>query len=149
MALSEQIQSDMTAAMKSKDQLRLSTLRMVKSALQYAKVSKRGELTEEDVLGVLAKEAKQRHESAEEFRKGGRPELAEKEEAELRIIQEYLPQQLDEAELRQLVQQGIDATGATDARELGKVMGWLSPRIKGRADGRLASQLVREALGEQ
>ncbi|MFI5268620.1 MAG: GatB/YqeY domain-containing protein, partial [Chloroflexota bacterium] len=100
MTLSERIQADMTAAMKAKDAPRLSTLRMVRSAMQYAKVEKRAELTDDDVIGVLSKQTKQRRESAEEFRKGGRPELADKEEAEAAIIVEYLPQQMGEAEIR-------------------------------------------------
>ncbi len=146
MSLEQQLQTDMTTAMKAKDDLRLWTLRMVRSALQYAKVNKRADLTDEDVLGVLAKEAKQRRESSEEFRKGGRPELADKEEAELRIITEYLPQQLEEAEIQALVDEAIAATGASDVKAMGKVMGWLSPKVKGRADGRLVSDLVRKAL---
>ena len=147
MTLSERLQTDMTAAMKAKDALRLSTLRMVRSAMQYAKVQKRAELTDDDVLGVLSKEAKQRRESAEEFRKGGRPELADKEEAEAAIIVEYLPQQMSEAEIRALVSEAVAGTGASTAKDMGKVMGWLSPRTKGRADGRQVSEIVREALG--
>lgn len=146
MSLAERIQADLTAAMKAKDELRLSTLRMVRSAMQYAQVEKRAELSDEDVIGVLSRQAKQRRESAEEFRKGGRPELAAKEEAEAVIIAEYLPQQLGEAELRALVAEAIAATGAASAKDLGKVMGWLSPKTKGRADGRQVSDLVRAAL---
>ncbi len=147
MALADRIQADMTAAMKSREELRLSTLRLVRSALQYARVQKRADLTDDDVVSVLSREAKQRRESAEEFRKGGRPELAEREEAEARIIVEYLPQQLTEAEIGELVREALDATGATTAKDMGKVMGWLSPKVKGRADGRLVSEQVRQALG--
>ncbi|HVA25017.1 MAG TPA: GatB/YqeY domain-containing protein [Chloroflexota bacterium] len=147
MTLSERIQTDMTAAMKSKDELRLSTLRLVRSAMQYARVQKRAELTDDDVIGVLSKEAKQRRESAEEFRKAGRPELAAKEEAEAAVVVEYLPEQMSEADIRALVGEAVAATGASTAKEMGKVMGWLSPRTKGRADGRQVSEMVREALG--
>ena len=146
MSLAERIQADMTAAMKAKDESRLATLRLVRSAMQYAKVQKRAELTDDDLIGVLSREAKQRRESAEEFRKGGRPELAAKEESEAAIIVEYLPQQLDEAQIRTLVSEAVAATGAATAKDMGKVMGWLSPRTKGRADGRLVSEVVREAL---
>ena len=146
MSLAERIQADLTAAMKARDELRLSTLRMVRSAMQYAQVEKRAELSDDDVIGVLSRQAKQRRESAEEFRKGGRPELAAKEEAAAAIIAEYLPQQLGEAELRALVSEAIAATGAASAKDLGKVMGWLSPKTKGRADGRQVSDLVRAAL---
>ena len=146
MSLAERIQADLTAAMKAREELRLSTLRMVRSAMQYAQVEKRAELSDDDVLGVLSRQAKQRRESAEEFRKGNRPELAAKEEAEAAIIAEYLPQQLTESELRALVSEAIAATGAASAKDLGKVMGWLSPKTKGRADGRQLSNLVRAAL---
>ena len=147
MTLSERLRTDMTAAMKARDELRLSTLRLVRSAMQYAKVQKRAELTDEDVIGVLSKEAKQRRESAEEFRKGGRPELADKEAAEAEILVEYLPRQMSEAEIRSLVGEAVTATGASTAKDMGKVMGWLSPKTKGRADGRQVSEIVREALG--
>lgn len=147
MSLAERIQVDLTAAMKTRDELRLSTLRMMRSAMQYARVEKRAELSDDDVVGVLSKQLKQRRESAGEFRNGGRPELAAKEEAEAAIIVEYLPQQFTEAELRDLVAQALAATGATAARDMGKVMGWLSPKTKGRADGRQLSELVRASLG--
>jgi len=110
-------------------------------------VQKRAELTDDDVIGVLSKEAKQRRESAEEFRKGGRPELADKEAAEAAILAEYLPRQMSEAEIRSLVGEAVTATGASTAKDMGKVMGWLSPKTKGRADGRQVSEIVREALG--
>ena len=147
MSLAERIQVDLTAAMKTRDELRLSTLRMMRSAMQYARVEKRAELSDDDVVGVLSKQLKQRRESAGEFRNGGRPELAAKEEAEAAIIVEYLPQQFTEPELRDLVAQALAATGATTARDMGKVMGWLSPKTKGRADGRQLSELVRASLG--
>jgi uncharacterized protein YqeY len=146
MALADTIQSDLTAAMKAKDELRLATLRLVRSAMQYARVQKRAELTDDDVLEVLAKQAKQRRESAEEFRKGGRAELADREEAEAAVIAEYLPQQLGEDDLRALVAEALSATGASNPRDMGKVMGWLTPKTKGRADGRHLSELVRQAL---
>jgi uncharacterized protein len=147
MSLADRIQADLTAAMKARDEMRLATLRLVRSAMQYAQVEKRAELTDDDVIGVLSKQAKQRRESAEEFRKGGRPELAAKEEAEAAIIVEYLPQQMSEAEIRSLVADAIAATGASLPKDMGKVMGWLSPRTKGRAEGRQVSEIVREALG--
>jgi len=147
MTLSDRIGTDLTGAMKARDELRLSTLRLVRSAMQYARVQKRAELTDEDVLEVLTKQAKQRRESAEEFRKGGRPELAAKEEAEAAIIVEYLPQQMEDAEIRVLVAEAVAATGASTPKDMGKVMGWLSPKTKGRADGRQVSEIVRAALG--
>ena len=95
---------------------------------------------------MLTREVKTRRESVEAFRKGGREDLAAKEEAEIAILADYLPQALTEDELRALVDQGVAETGATSARDLGKVMGWLSPRIRGRADGKVASGLVAQAL---
>ena len=147
MSLEQQLQADMTGAMRARDELRLSTLRMARSALQYARVNKRAELNDDDVLAVLNREAKQRRESAYEFRKGGRPDLAEKEEAELAIIVEYLPTQLEEHEIAELVESAVAESGASSPRELGKVMALLSPKVKGRADGRLVSDLVRRRLG--
>ena len=147
MTLTERIQADLTAAMKARDETRLATLRLVRSAMQYARVQKRADLTDDDVIGVLSREAKQRRESAVEFRKGNRPELAAREEAEAEIIVEYLPQQLSEAEIRALVGEALADTGASTLKDMGKVMGWLSTRTKGRADGRQVSDFVREALG--
>ncbi len=98
------------------------------------------------MLGVIVREVKTRRESVDAFRKGGREDLASKEEAEIAILQDYLPQALTEDELKALVEEGIAATGAASARDLGKVMGWLSPRIRGRADGKLTSGLVARAL---
>ena len=145
--LADRLQADMTAAMKARDALRVSTLRMVRSAMQYAKVDKGQELTDDDVIGVLTRQVKQRRESAEEFRKGNRPELADKEEAEAAIIIEYLPAQLGEDELVQLVGQAVTQTGASSPRDIGKVMGWLQPHVRGKADGRHVSDLVRARLG--
>ena len=146
MNLRERLQADTTAAMRSGDVLRRDTLRMVQNAIYNLEKSKRTTLSEDEVLGVVVREVKTRRESVEAFRKGGREDLAAKEEAEIAILQDYLPQALTEDELRALVEQGIGATGASSARDLGKVMGWLSPKIKGRADGKVAAGLVAQAL---
>ena len=98
------------------------------------------------ILGVLAREVKTRRESVDAFRKGGREDLAGKEEAEIAILQEYLPQALSEEEIRSLVDEAITSTGATSARDMGKVMGWLAPRTRGRADGKHVSELVAQGL---
>jgi uncharacterized protein len=108
--------------------------------------AKRLTLSEDAVLGVLTREVKTRRESVEAFRAGGREDLASKEEAEIAILQDYLPQPLTEDELRTLVDEGVAATGASNARDLGKVMGWLSARTRGRADGKVLSGLVAQAL---
>jgi uncharacterized protein len=145
-SLRDRIQTDITAAMRSGDALRRDVLRMAQNTIYNLEKSKRVALSEDEVLGVVAREVKTRRESVEAFRAGGREDLATKEEAEIAILQQYLPQPLSEDELRALVDEGITATGATNARDLGKVMGWLSPRIRGRADGKIASGLVAQAL---
>lgn len=146
MTLRERLHDDTTAAMRSGDALRRDTLRMVQNAIYNIEKSKKVTLSEDEILGVVTRETKTRRESVEAFRKGGREDLAAKEEAEIAILADYLPTALTEDELRALVDQGVAETGAASARDLGKVMGWLSPRIRGRADGKLASGLVAAAL---
>ncbi len=146
MTLRERLRDDTTAAMRSREALRLDVLRLVNNAIYNVEKAKRITLSEDDILGVVSREVKTRRESIEAFRKGGREDLASKEEAEIAILAEYLPQALTEDELRALVDEAVAATGATSARDLGKVMGWLSPRTRGRADGKVASGLVAQAL---
>ena len=149
MTLRERLHDDTTAAMRSGDTLRRDVLRMAQSAVYNVEKAKRTTLSEDEVLAVISREVKTRRESVEAFRNGGREDLAAKEEAEIAILQAYLPQQLSEDELRALVDEAVVATGATSARDLGKVMGWLSPRIRGRADGKVASGLVAQALARE
>ena len=149
MSLRERIQSDLTAAMRSGDSLRRDVLRMAESALYNAEKAKRQPLSEDEVQAVVAREVKTRRESVEAFRKGGREELATKEEAEIAILQGYLPQQLGDDELQRLVDEAIEATGAASPRDMGKVMGRLAPATRGRADGRRVSELVAAALARQ
>ncbi len=146
MTLRERLRDDTTAAMRSGDVLRRDVLRMVQSAIYNVEKSKRIILSEDDITGVITREVKTRRESIEAFRKGGREDLASKEEAEIAVLADYLPQALTDDELRALVDEAVAATGATSARDLGKVMGWLSPRTRGRADGKVASGLVAQAL---
>jgi uncharacterized protein YqeY len=144
--LRERIQSDITAAMRSGDALRRDTLRMAESAIYNAEKRDRRSYSDDEVAGVLSREVKTRRESVEAFRKGGREDLASKEEAEIGILATFLPEQLTEAEIAGLVDEAIAATGAAGPRDMGKVMGWLAPRTKGRADGRAVSQRVGNAL---
>ena len=146
MSLRDRIQTDVTAAMRSGDALRRDVLRMAQNAAYTIEKRDRRELTDDDYAAILAREVKTRRESVEAFRNGGREDLAAKEEAEIAILSEYLPQQLSEAEIRLLVDEGIAATGASSARDLGKVMGWLAPRTRGRADGKQVSALVAQSL---
>jgi uncharacterized protein YqeY len=145
-SLKDRLQEELTAAMRSGDSLRRDTLRMAQSAAYSLEKRNRRPLTDDEVLGVLAREVKTRRESVEAFRAGHREDLASKEEAEIGILSEFLPQPLSEAELRDLVSSAIAETGASSARDLGRVMGVLSSRTRGRADGRRVSELVAQAL---
>jgi uncharacterized protein YqeY len=146
MTLADRLQSDMTTAMRGGDALRRDTLRMVLAAAHNAEVAARRPLSDDEVLRVLAREAKTRRESIEAFSQAGRSDLADKERAEAEIISGYLPAALSDDELRAMVADAITATGATSARDLGKVMGRLSPQIRGRADGKQVSGLVAQEL---
>ena len=132
--------------MRGGDTLRRDVLRMVANAAYNLEKRNQQPLTDDEFLAVLTKEVKTRRESVEAYEKGGRDDLAAKEQAEIAILSEYLPQALTEAEIGALVEEGIAATGATSARDLGKVMGWLTPRTRGRADGKVVSGLVASAL---
>jgi uncharacterized protein YqeY len=145
-SLKEQIQTELTAAMRSGDALRRDVLRMVTSSAYNLEKRQQKPLSDDDLVGVLGREVKTRRESVEAFRKGGREELATKEEAEIAIIQEFLPQALSEEEIRRLVDEAIKTTGASSARDMGNAMGWLAPRTRGRADGKHVSELVAQAL---
>ena len=132
--------------MRAGDALRRDVVRMAVSAAYNVEKRQGTPLTDDELVTVLAREVKTRRESVDAFRAGGREDLATKEEAEIAILAEYLPAALTESDLAALVDQGIDATGATSARDLGKVMGWLSPRTRGRADGKVVSGMVAAAL---
>jgi uncharacterized protein len=140
--LRERLQAGITAAMRSGDSLRRDTLRMAENAVYNAEKRDRRSYSDDEVAAILAREVKTRRESIEAFRKGAREDLAAKEAAEIEVLAEYLPQQLSEAELRALIDEAVGATGAAGPRDLGKVMGWLAPRTRGRADGKRLSELV-------
>ena len=146
MTLRDRIHADLIAAMRSGDTLRRDVLRMVTNAAYGIEKRERKPLSEDELVGVVMREVKTRRESVEAFRKGRREDLASREEAEIAILQEYLPQPLAEEELVGLVGQAIGATGAGSPRDIGRVMGWLSPRTRGRADGRHLSELVARRL---
>jgi uncharacterized protein len=145
-SLRDRIQSDVTTAMRSGDALRRDVLRMAQNAAYTIEKRERRTLGDDELAAVLAKEVKTRRESVDAFRKGAREDLAVKEEAEIAILSEYLPQQLSDEEIQALVDEAVDATGASSARDMGKVMGWLSPKTRGRADGKRVSELVARAL---
>lgn len=145
-----QLKEELKQSMLAKDTEKTSTLRMVVSALGYYEIEKGGagyEATEEDIEAVLQKQAKQRRDSIEQFKVGGREELAEKETRELHLIESYLPAQMSEEEVKKLVDEAVTQTGASSQADMGKVMGALMPKVKGKADGSLVSRLVKEKLG--
>ena len=149
MTLQDQIHASLTDAMRRRDAHRRDTLRMVVAALYNVQKAAGRPLTDEEQLGVLAREVKMRREAIEAYQAAGRPDLAEREQAEAALIGEFMPRPLDEAELRALVAAAVAEVGATSARDLGRVMAVLAPRTRGRADGRLVSGLVAQTLAQQ
>lgn len=146
MSLIDRLQEDMKQALKARDELRLSTIRLLRSSVSYAKIEKGGELTDDEVLNVISKAAKQRRESIEAANKAGRREIAERENAELEILSEYLPKAMDEAEVESIAKEIIAQVGAKDLKDRGKVMGPLMKKIQGRADGKIANVVVEKLL---
>lgn len=146
MKLIEQIQEDLKRSMKAKDGNRVSVLRFLLSSIQNRQIQKKEALDDEEVLTEITSSAKRRRESIEAFRAGERMDLVEKEEAELAILQEYLPDQLNRDEIRDVVREVVQSMGATDMSDLGKVMKELMPRFRGRADGKVVNEVVREVL---
>jgi len=149
--LKQKIQDDLKAAMLARDEAKLSAIRMLKSALQYFEIQKGGagyEATDEDVIEVVGKEIKKRRESIELYKQGGRTDSAESEQKEVDVLESYLPEQMGEEEVRALVHQAVEQTGAKSIQEMGKVMGALMPKVKGKADGTLVSTLVKEELSK-
>jgi uncharacterized protein len=145
-SLRDRLDEELKAAMRSNDAVRKDSLRMVLAAVQKAEKEGKHALSDDEMLGVLAKELKTRNESVETFRAGGRQDLVDTEEAAIAVVSEFMPQPLSAAELQALVEQAIAATGAESPRDMGKVMGWLSPKTRGRADGKAVSQLVTQLL---
>ena len=148
MSLQTEIESAMRAAMKARDERRVGTLRLVMAAAHNRQIELGHELTDAEVVEVLDRQVKQRRESIELYRGGGRDDLADEEEAEIVILREFLPEPLTDAEVEQLVRDAIAATGASSPSDMGQVMGALVPQTKGRADGKLVSDLVRRLLSE-
>jgi hypothetical protein len=147
--LKQKLKDELRQSMLARTELKTSVLRMLLSSLNYYEIQKGGagyEATDEDVLSAIQKEAKQRRDSIEEFTKAGRLELVDKEKKELEMLQVYLPEQMDEEKIREIVKQTISETGATTIVEIGKVMGALMPKVKGKADGGLVNKIVKESL---
>ncbi len=146
MALKERLDQDMKSAMREKAQLRLDTIRMLKSAIKYREIEIMKPLDDAGVEGVVATEIKRRRDSVEQYKAGNRQDLADKEAAEIAILQAYLPQQLGEAELRAKVEEVVKRVGAQGPKDMGAVMKALLPEVQGRAEGKLVSELVKARL---
>lgn len=149
LSLKEKLIGDMKAAMKAKDEgkLRLTVIRMARAAIKNAEIDKKHDFDDAEVIDILAREVKMRRDAIPEFEKGNRPDAVAKLKEEIEILLDYLPQQLGAEEIRELAAQVIADVGAYGPKDLGKVMGALTPKTKGRTDGKLVNQIVRELLG--
>lgn len=149
MTLRDRLTEDMKQAMRDKEsgKLKLSVIRMVRSAAKNLEIDRKKELTEAELIEVVAKEVKMRRDSLDEFRKADRPDALATLEQEIAILMEYLPEQMGETEVRELVRQAVAEAQAVSPKEMGKVMAILMPKVKGRADGKLVNSLVKEMLG--
>ncbi|BBH21285.1 hypothetical protein Back11_26300 [Paenibacillus baekrokdamisoli] len=146
MNLSERLNDDMKQAMRSQEKFKLTTIRMVRASIQNLEIDLKRSLEDSEVIDILSREIKQRKDSLQEFEKAGRDDLAKDVAAEIEIISVYLPQQLTEEEIKVIVQQTIQETGASSKAEMGKVMSALLPKVKGRADGKLVNTFVQQFL---
>ncbi len=144
--LLKKLQDEMKAAMKSGDKDRLSVVRMLISEIKKVQIDKKRELTDEEIIQVLQRYAKQRKESIKQYREAGREDLAQKEEKELQVVQEFLPQPLSEEEIQKIVEEVIKETGASSMKDMGKVMKTVMEKVKGRADGSTVSSIVKKKL---
>ncbi|HEX7047884.1 MAG TPA: GatB/YqeY domain-containing protein [Gammaproteobacteria bacterium] len=147
MSLKQRILDDIKTAMKAGEKDRLMVLRLLSAAIKQREVDERIEMDDTQTLAVVEKMIKQRRESIKQYEEGNRPELAAKEQAEIDIIQDYLPEQLSETELEKLIHEALEATGASEMKDMGKVMGVLKPKIQGKADMGAVSARVRARLG--
>jgi uncharacterized protein YqeY len=146
MALRERLDEDLKSAMRAKDSLRMNTVRALKSAVKYREIELMKPLDDAGILGVMATEIKRRRDSVEQYRAGNRADLADKEEAEIKILQEFLPQQLTQEEVEAKVAEVVARVGAQGPKDMGAVMKALLPEVQGRADGKVVSELVKRRL---
>lgn len=146
MSLMEKLTADMKEAMKHGEKERLSVIRLVRGAVRQAEIDGKKTLSDDEIIGVITKEVKMRRDSIEEFERGNRADLVEKTQTEIAILMPYLPEQLSADEVRRIVEAAVSEVGATTAKDMGKVMGVLMPRVKGRADGKLVNEIVRSLL---
>lgn len=147
MSLKDRLLDDMKTAMKEKDSIRKNSVQMVRSAVLQIEKDNRITLDDDGIIEVIAKEVKKRRDSLPEYEKSGRQDLIDNLKAEIDVLMQYLPQQLTEEELEVIVKQAIQDTGASSARDMGKIMQEVMPKVTGRADGRMVSQIVKKLLG--
>ncbi|CUH94152.1 hypothetical protein P22_0214 [Propionispora sp. 2/2-37] len=150
MSLKDKLAEDMKQAMKDREagKVQLSVIRMVRANIKNVEINYKKELSDSEVLDVIAKEVKMRRDAMEEFQRGNRPDLVDNLEKEIDVLMQYLPQQLDENEVRALVTEAIAQTNATSPKDMGKVMSNLMPKVKGRANGKLINSIVKELLNQ-
>lgn len=147
MSLKETIQKDLIENMKAKNEAAVAAIRMLKTAVMKFETAGEAKIAnDEEIIQLVNKEIKQRKDSIEQFEKGNRPELAAKEKAEMAFLEKYMPEQMGEEEIKTIIQEGIAATGATSKADMGKVMGAIMPKVKGKADGGLVNRLVQSML---
>ena len=146
MPLKQKLQEDLKTSMKNKDTLRKSVITLIRSSIKQVEVDKRIELNDDDIIDIISKQLKQRNDSLEQFLDAGREDLVEETRSEIEVLKEYLPQQLSEEELNEIVKQTISEVGATSMKDMGKIMSVIKPKTKGRADGKLINKLVKENL---
>ncbi|MDR0879267.1 MAG: GatB/YqeY domain-containing protein [Clostridioides sp.] len=146
MSLKQKLQDDLKTSMKNKDVVRKSVVTLVRAAIKQIEVDNRVELGDDEVVDVVSKQMKQRRDSLVEFQKAGRQDLIDQTEAEIEVLKEYLPQQLSDEELQEIVKTTISEVGATSMKDMGKIMSAIQPKVKGRADGKRVNELVRTNL---
>lgn len=145
----EKIINDIKEAMKSQDKEKLAVLRMVKGAMQLEEINKKQELNDEDVIAVISKQIKTRKESIVEFEKGNRADLIEKTQAEIKILEAYMPEQLSEEEVNKIIEEAIEQVNPQAPSDMGKIMGIVTPKLKGRADMSSVSKIVKEKISNR
>lgn len=146
MSLKQKLQEDLKSSMKNKDTVRKSVVTLIRASIKQYEVDNRTELNEDGIIDVIAKQLKQRRDALVEFGKAGREDLIKETEAEIEVLKEYLPQQLSEEELEEIVKCTISEVGATSMKDMGKIMSVIQPKVKGRADGKLINKLVKQNL---
>lgn len=146
MSLKEQLMEDLKTSMKNKDKVRKNVVTMLRSAVKQKEVDERIELNDEGIIDIISKQVKQKRDSIEDFKRGNRDDLVDLTEKELEVLLEYLPEQLSEDELKQIVKQAINELGATSMKDMGKIMGKIMPQTKGKADGSLVNKIAKDYL---